>query len=163
MHINVWNTNKVLQICLNFKIWFANFSYVVDGPHQKSLKCSSSMAEKSTILVGNRFCHPNSLVLLHPLFLTEFLSAFFTLCSRFCVCKVVTMTKIKTACLRNPVSGCTWQCLDVTSTHEITTWHSDPHASFTEHSDQCDNILQWHFLPWHFTTSTLHPLFDAFR
>ncbi len=62
------------------------------------------------------------------------------------------------------------RCLDVSSTHKPTTWHSDPHDTSTKHSIHCDNLLLWHFDPltfyycdgwtqWNFTTATLGPLF----
>ncbi len=60
----------------------------------------------------------------------------------------------------------TRRCLDVTSTHKPTMWHSDPHHTSTQHFVHCDNFLLRHFdhvtffycdIPtlWQFSTVTL--------
>ena len=44
----------------------------------------------------------------------------------------------------------TIRCIDDTSTHKPTTRHSDPHATSTEQTDHCDNLLLWHFVTQYF-------------
>jgi hypothetical protein len=36
-------------------------------------------------------------------------------------------------------------CLDVTSTHNLTTQHSDPHKTSIKFFVHCDGLLLWHF------------------